>query len=1584
MKSVKFGLIDGINFNTNSAIITAFHPINSHEYLAMTRNGLFKFEDESIKKIYPYKLATSIIIPEYKFIVGVSSLGGEILVLMIDELDSPVFSHFKTDQLNIFHMMYSHKSHSLITVGSGIKIWNFNVKMPHKVTLINRPEITIKLRAQIAPEYDTPILNPPSIDYDQELLCLPNSNGFCGYNFDGKEIKYFSKVEATAQTAASLCNENKKFLTAQHGDGFHLWSKKGYLVRKIPGGMSSVLALRYINKHFALFLDSNLWVFIIDIRTTNVFHCFTLSSKPSYFNVYRDSNTKQYFLVISQGCIAKRMEIVLPWTVWKKMTTQPYSIRRCPKYKEAARILTYYKSSIFSFLSPKDGKSLTSAVDTQPSGPLFHYYDRGLLQEPIFDPTNSYIEHTNAIEISKKNKRDVLFVTTAEANTSLFSTGNNPCQLAKIIEIQISSITVCEIDGTFMYCFSNLHGELLFHNYSDFLRVNRKLILKKPIKRIFYHRKSCSIIIVFQDEVHLFDLNTFKDVQKISIKDGSYSEFYGNLLLIGGKSGNIESIRISLDKFTNNYRLVSLTDDCIHYHDDEITAISFSPTFFISSSLDKTLKVWNYNFNLLYDIKFPFPLFSCEILNAQRDILVGTDNEILKIDGPSLFGINNTDDEIGEIDNTDQISDELTNQLIQFAVEKNKEEQSDFLTSRMKNKEETTKQPRKKLNAYMATHRPIQENENEDQSKSKNKDSSTAELSEDERNRRLYEMNLINERSDNEKLQAKLRAEMRMKMDEEERKRKLKEAEEEAIRREMKEEEEEEKNEEKEKKRKKRRKNRPQKVQIEQDNSNSNDKNEIDDFDDLFFKKKKSEVPVEDEFKFRRKKAVYQPKSYAPRSSRPFRTNAEQQQQQQNEDDNDDEYEYEYEIDDDEINPSGNTADSVSKLNKRKRKRKNGKEIKDSENNNQKNMKKKKDNKKPGKRKNKKNSKGENNDSDNGYEYEEDDNENDILNEDGNNDEILGGNVNKNDNENENAVIDENLNEDGSNESDINAQMQIDGQNNFEGDESQSIRPQMYEVDTQTSFPYKDEKLNEKGNNGGKEENIATNSSIHQKIPHGKSTSEQPTNDDSQANKKRSKNPKQGKQKSNSTEINNNNKQNNTIKPSKQNSTSSINFNNTKQSNSNDQQNNQVDSNKKSSNNKNNRLNNKTKQLTNKSSDDITHNINDINRQKPNTTKNKRRQEQIFLTHNIKRSPTPPARKLYYTYNPNFVSKNKTISPTKSFFKFRNRYPLRRCRTPPVLQQEKLIILPGPEVVLDMEAIIDQILDGKVELMPLLRRMNANNRSVWIQRLKGSSENRKAEIESNPPPQFHKTQFNFPSSSKDDQQEANKEGQFGNSGNFSFNMNPRSNFSEESKSMQFEYPPSNHSSRFVNPLNSNFTAYNQITSQKVEYNRNVLSGEDDRIHALQPSDQSPLYAMNALNRYQPKNSETVKKKRQKQVSILNLDFDVQNPARPLNMIGKKEGTLPKVHRPVNNYPHSPRRNLNFQRKVPLFDMGRENGKVNTKSYDNLPHSKIGAAQKNKYQKIVMGPARSSSPPPLYRPRISERSKNNLHGYRKFQ
>ena len=636
MRAIEFGVHEELSVNTGSSQTNNLIPINRLEYVITSKSGIFVCEDARIKKTIPIRLRAAVSIEEYNLIAGISEVGSELLIFYTGNIDRPILAGYKTGLVAVFHLLYSPVSHSLIASGSGVCVWQLKVDRPRNVIEIDSSMVRVIPRSNICRDFETSLLNPPSFDYQSEMLYVPTKQGFVGYDLDGNEVQMLSKRPTTPLTACAIAPVTKKLLTSDP-DGFCVWKRGPILEKRIQGVASAVILVRFVDKSFAIFMDVNFFLYIMDIRVGKFWHVLTLPRKPTGMFV------KGNELYVFQGPTVTRYRIVIPWDLWVSQTTEVLSIRRCPRLNEAARIVYLSQNKMVTMCSPKDGTVLTTASSARPANPCGFYYDRGL-----WTANGVYTELPDA-------KRDLLFVPMGTSKMPVFTTGDNPCAEEMFVDLNVTAMLTCVLSGHPMFCFATPLGELQFYDYIKLTPMRRFMIARGKILHLYYHEKTNSVICVFETQVAMFSLSSQKVIGRIvPIDDGRVCGLKHDYLFLGYQNGSLEVLRI------DEKEIVSFADS--KAHERAITGVAFANDFYVTVSLDQMVKIWEYDMTPICEIKLPFGLRAVEVLNGARDLVVGTDNEIMILPGRQIFG-GDVDPKIDVIDNFDELEDELSKRI---------------------------------------------------------------------------------------------------------------------------------------------------------------------------------------------------------------------------------------------------------------------------------------------------------------------------------------------------------------------------------------------------------------------------------------------------------------------------------------------------------------------------------------------------------------------------------------------------------------------------------------------------------------------------------------------------------------------------------------------------------------------------------------------------------------------------------------------------------------------------------------------------------------------------------------------------------
>lgn len=598
-------------------------------------------ERNQIKVQADIRISAAAFIPQYDILVCISSTGGEFIFIRPTDIAHPISTDIRTKQIGTFHIIFSQRSHILITAGNDIRIWNFECKIPHKSMISIKPEFKITLRKKLSDSFEIDFINPPCFDYEWERLYLPKESGFVSYDLDGKPIRSVSKLPTSARTSCAYNLEKHLFVTADPIEGVCEWSSHGSLARRHTIGNTSVLAVRFVTNEFILYLDTKLNIYLLDLYTSRLFHCVQLRESPMSIVFH---NYPCPSILVSIGTRIEAYNIIIPWELWIINMIKPKCIRWCPRFNHAARVLVQTENSYIQLISPKTQKTITNASTSSALKLKTAYYDRGY-------------SVSNKLAIANPTPRDQLFLVQMDGVVEIFGTGKTPCE--PILQVELNSASVFQVQylGELSYCIVTQTGEVIICDYNSFKNIKRFIVASAPVICSHYDTNFGTIIIMFKEELLRFDINNGVIMQRIPFIGGTISECKDDVLLVGYPNGKLSIIYIgeeTMDVLDNQ--------EC-NYHSDAITGLTFGHGYFISVSLDMTLKVWALNGSNISTIFLPLPLYGVEVINGKRDILVGTENEIMIIDGTLIFD-EKFEPRIDAIDNYNEKWDELCDDVI--------------------------------------------------------------------------------------------------------------------------------------------------------------------------------------------------------------------------------------------------------------------------------------------------------------------------------------------------------------------------------------------------------------------------------------------------------------------------------------------------------------------------------------------------------------------------------------------------------------------------------------------------------------------------------------------------------------------------------------------------------------------------------------------------------------------------------------------------------------------------------------------------------------------------------------------------------
>lgn len=629
-----------IDFKRNKC--TNFVLINNCEYLLLTLTQTLLCEKGSIKETSPIKLLAAVYIPSYDFLVGVSSTNNDFVVFRRSDIENPYFTNIHIGQLGVFHMLFSSRTNTIITVGQDIRTWRFSCLHPEVRLLSPQSEILIDFNSVIPISADSSMMNSPCFDYQLEEFILPSSRGYKRISIDGQFSEYATKLSSTDRTTIAYYPPNNSIATSDIIDGTCLWLSGANLILREHFTENPLISLRFVNEEFLLVLDIQLDFYLINLYTEEIFYVMELNEKPKSISFYASYGYKLAIVFDSSFVV---YNVVVPWHLWQKNIIQPNTIKMHHLPYSPSRIAIQRDIGVISLVSPKTKTTLTTASFQIHRRISKFFYDR-------------HIENDKLI--------DRILVLLKNGYVAFFQTKSIKCELIKEIDLGAVSIFGFFINDAHYYGVGTMIGDLVFYKSINLEVEKRFTILRQSLVGAFYDKSYDTMIMIYDSVLVRYDYKKMQILQKIQVQGGDIVEVDNNFIVMGYPNGLMNFIEIRKDFLRLHI------NEGKRYHLAPITDISFGRNYFVSASLDSTIKIWSYKGTNISTITLPFPVLGIEILNGRRDMIFGTEKELMIIEGRNIFS-DPYESEDPALDNYNRLDDFIPDQ-IQFEHEEIEEE----------------------------------------------------------------------------------------------------------------------------------------------------------------------------------------------------------------------------------------------------------------------------------------------------------------------------------------------------------------------------------------------------------------------------------------------------------------------------------------------------------------------------------------------------------------------------------------------------------------------------------------------------------------------------------------------------------------------------------------------------------------------------------------------------------------------------------------------------------------------------------------------------------------------------------------------
>ncbi|KAI5540402.1 WD40 repeat-like family [Trichomonas vaginalis G3] len=769
---IQFGIFDEPTPSVGRVRTNSVYSIGGDSFVATTQKEIVIFKGREIKSRYPFKCLTTVFIPELDVIVGLTMNTNQFIAFQTNNTESTnlLLSGIDSKHISVFHMIYSPKSHAILTVGNGVKVWTLTSDRWNNRKTSIPPTLSISLRSSFASDYQVQILNPPTFDYESEYILIPTTSGLRPFDLDGNQknaVSLYPTLSISSNSAdpttairtcvsAMWCERSKKkkltgeykyrknYMTCDSENGLCIWGTRGNLKKRIGSTIPNLLMLQYLDEQNVIYMDSRGIFYLLNIYTERFFPCYNMDKLPSRVFVFRTLSGLK--IAYCQDLSFNLLRVEIPWSAWLLNLRECQQILRSPRYNDAARVVVFTNNSFVKLYATQNSSLITAATQKSSSPPIGVLYDRGIHISTKFNQSKNKTEY-EICQIRDDVAHDQLFTILDNGDVVSFDTSVQPAEEIFTMSVKCNIMTFVKFEGKWNYAFVSKESDFYIYDYDTLKSLKRFRVSKEIIVGFYYHAESDLAIIIYQNETVLFDLNRSQVVSSVKFQSSNIHAFYNDQIYFGYKTGHLGRIYIK------NRELFIRGDTMPRPHMDAITGFTFGESYWATSSMDRTVQIFDYNYMGVVRIELPLPIYSLEFLNGKRDLLLATDNEIMIIYGSEIF-CDDVDTEIPEIDNFDKILDLLSSVSSIRPEEEDDDEQQDDILKGISKKdskpdllklielrlEKENKLSMERLKSYQKETTEITGNKSSEQNGDSNNNNSNDDPDDDEKRRLIEEM----------------------------------------------------------------------------------------------------------------------------------------------------------------------------------------------------------------------------------------------------------------------------------------------------------------------------------------------------------------------------------------------------------------------------------------------------------------------------------------------------------------------------------------------------------------------------------------------------------------------------------------------------------------------------------------------------------------------------------------------------------------------------------------------------------------------------------------------------------------------------
>lgn len=624
---VEFGVKKSFSLPTSASRINYIGKINKYRYIVTSNKSIAVYEDENQIYSFPIPTQTAIYIPKFDALVFIPKKGNKFLVHFVRDLKECVYEGPEIDHLGINHLLFSEKSDTLISFGIGVRTWRMKCPLAENRRLNQKIVIEITERARFLEDSIMKELFIPTFDSNNERILFHTRNTLIGYDLDGNEVDLPITYKTENFVMFRYNSYDDSYVTIDLEQGMCLWSKLGSIINRFPFNAKKVITMYFINFEFALAIDSEYKLDIIDLRTMQTFPGVILEEKPlrfffvpGEFPTFVSVATKMNFYTISTF-----------WQQWIELSTTVVRMLRCPSAEKSARLLFLLCNSSFALLSPKSGNKVGVCLSESTSFPKDFFVQRS-------DRTTS---------------RDLLRCIQEDGTFEIFQMNEIPFSCVSSMKMNATSLCQAIVNNRYVNIIGTTFGSIVVIDDSTLEIVSKISPNTLPPLKLFAHHSSDSLIVVYQRDIVVFSLSNLSEKYKVNQPYVKVREVFWDYLINGYEDGRVEIFSIHKD------HLYPVFDEQYPIHDGAVSCLARGSTFFLSAAANGSVIIWSQTLEMLAKLKFPLGIYSACVLNGTRSILFGLEKAVMILDGSQVFA---------EVDEEDIIWDNFDRRIDDFEL----------------------------------------------------------------------------------------------------------------------------------------------------------------------------------------------------------------------------------------------------------------------------------------------------------------------------------------------------------------------------------------------------------------------------------------------------------------------------------------------------------------------------------------------------------------------------------------------------------------------------------------------------------------------------------------------------------------------------------------------------------------------------------------------------------------------------------------------------------------------------------------------------------------------------------------------------